>query len=107
MEIDVTELDSRLKAGETIALIDVREPWEHEVSAIAGSRLIPMRTIPHKLQEIRESGAQLVVVYCHLGMRSFQAVRFLREHAGIANAVSLAGGIDAWSRQIDPSLPRY
>lgn len=107
MEIDVTELHARLQAGEAIALIDVREPWEHKVSAIPGSQLIPLRTIPGHTEQIRGANASLVVVYCHLGMRSYQAVRFLREQVGIANAVSLSGGIEAWSREIDPTVPRY
>lgn len=86
-------------------LLDVREPWEASLSAIQGSRLIPMGELPSRAHQELDPDAH-IVVYCHHGARSLSVTMWLREQ-GFANAQSLAGGIDAWSQKIDPSLPRY
>ena len=89
-------------------LLDVREPWEFERAAIRieGARTlhIPMNTIPQRLDEL--DAAQPVVCICHHGMRSAQVAAFL-ERQGFEAVYNLAGGIDAWSAQIDPTVPRY
>ena len=106
-EISVTELKRRLDAKERLVLLDVREPHEYEIASIDGARLIPLAELPPRLNEIDEGGRdQLVVVHCHSGVRSAQAVRLLQA-AGFQNAYNLAGGIDAWSEQIDSGVPRY
>lgn len=106
-ETSPQEVKRRAETGESICLIDVREPEEHAIASIAGARLIPMRTVPAHLQQL-EAGAEdaTLVVFCHHGVRSLQVVNWLREQ-GIANCQSLAGGIDAWSAEVDPGVPRY
>jgi len=103
-EISVDELAAWLEEGREIELLDVRQPYEHEIAHLEGARLLPLSELPERLDEL-ESGV-VRVVYCHHGMRSAQAVMFLRQQ-GHERSVNLRGGIDAWSRQIDPSLRRY
>ena len=105
VEMDVSELRKRLHAGEATYLLDVRQPEEHAFAALPNSVLIPLRELPCRLREIQPPAEALVVAYCHHGVRSLMAARFLRQH-GI-HAISLRGGIDAWSSQVDPTIPRY
>ncbi|HEU0368832.1 MAG TPA: rhodanese-like domain-containing protein [Candidatus Acidoferrum sp.] len=104
LEISVAELQKRKKAGQPFLLIDVREPWEYETCRIEGAQLIPMRTIPANLQRLDVD--QDVICYCHHGQRSLDVAAWLRGQ-GIESAQSLAGGIDSWSMEIDPTVPRY
>lgn len=104
-EIDVQELARILAAGEPLYLLDVRQPWEHEAVALPGSILIPLNELPSRFGEIQPPAGALVVAYCHHGVRSLSASAFLNR-AGFQGAVSLAGGIEAWSLSVDPSLPR-
>jgi sulfur-carrier protein adenylyltransferase/sulfurtransferase len=90
--------------GTPMLLLDVREPWEHRTAAIAGSRLVPFGTLAEQLETLDR--ALPLVVYCHRGTRSRVAVDWLREQ-GFAQAVSLRGGIDAWSVAVDDRVPRY
>jgi rhodanese-related sulfurtransferase len=85
----------------------VREPGEHAIAAIASAELIPMGTIPQRLSELdgRADEAPLIV-FCHAGVRSLMVVNWLRNQ-GVDNCVSMSGGIDQWSREIDASVPRY
>ena len=85
-------------------LLDVREPWEFETCHIDGSINIPMGQIPHQLAEIRR--ASEVVVICHHGIRSHQVGLFLKRQ-GFPRVANLLGGIDAWSVDVDPEVPRY
>ncbi len=87
-----------------VILLDVREPAELAVAAVAETVNIPMAQIPGRLEEIDRS--KTVVVMCHSGMRSMQVAGFLA-HQGYENVVNLDGGIDAWSREVDTSIPRY
>jgi rhodanese-related sulfurtransferase len=91
-----------------LVLLDVREPWEVALAAIslpaATTRFVPMREIPGRIGEL--DPAQPVVCICHHGARSAQVVAFL-ERMGFASAYNLAGGIDAWSRDVDPGVARY
>lgn len=106
-EIKPAEVKKRLDAGEKLLLIDVREPGEHQITSINGASLIPMNTIPQRLQEIESLADEaLLVVFCHHGMRSLNTVSWLRKQ-GVGNCVSMEGGIEAWSVQIDPKVPRY
>ncbi|MBM3762907.1 MAG: hypothetical protein FJW36_21990 [Acidobacteria bacterium] len=107
MEISATQLAQMLKSNEPLVLIDCREDYEHATARIEPSVLIPMNTIPANINRIEglAEGKQLVV-YCHHGVRSLNTVAWLRRQ-GIENAVSLAGGIDRWSMEIDPTMPRY
>ena len=91
--------------GVVVRLIDVREPEEHAICRIADARLIPMRSIPQHLQELDDYGP-LLIVFCHHGVRSLSVVDWLRRQ-GVENCRSMAGGIDLWSRQVDPTVPRY
>ena len=103
-EISPRELAERLRAGDAIALLDVREPWEHAVASVPGARLLPLgqlERLAHTVAADRE-----LVVLCHHGVRSAAAVEFLRG-IGVRGARNLAGGIDRWSREVDPSVPRY
>jgi rhodanese-related sulfurtransferase len=105
-EIQPQELAAKLKAGESIYLLDVRQPWEHETAALPGSTLLPLNELPVRAAEVVPPAGALVVVYCHHGMRSLRAAAFL-ERVGVANVASLAGGIDAWSQEVDTAVPRY
>jgi adenylyltransferase/sulfurtransferase len=98
-------LHRKLSAGESVHLLDVREPWEHEIAALPGSQLVPLHELPVRVAEVKPVPGALLVVYCHHGIRSLSAAHFL-ERAG-QPAVSLAGGIDAWSIEIDSQVPRY
>jgi adenylyltransferase/sulfurtransferase len=102
-EISPEELASRLRSADPPALLDVREPWEHELAALPAARLIPMEELPFRAGELERD--REVVVYCHHGIRSAAVVEWLRG-LGVA-AVNLAGGIDAWAVRVDPSLHRY
>ena len=102
--MSVQELKRRMDAHESITLIDVREPFEYEIARISGAKLIPLGELSARLNEIPRQAS--VVVHCHAGTRSANAVEFLRE-AGFDDASNLEGGIDAWSVEIDPTVPRY
>jgi rhodanese-related sulfurtransferase len=105
IEIDPSEVKRRLDAGENMRLIDVREPFEHQQSHIEGTELIPMRSVPQALDSLR-AGKGRLVLFCHHGMRSLQVTQWLRRQ-GLEDCVSMAGGIDRWSVEVDPAVPRY
>jgi len=105
-EITPRELAARLAAGAPTFLLDVREPWEHAIAALAGSVLVPLHELPSRYDALAPPPGALVVTYCHHGVRSLDAAAFLAMR-GWGDVASLAGGIDAWSRQVDSSLPRY
>lgn len=104
LQIYPAEIKKLLDRGEKIVLIDVREPWEHDLCRIEGARLIPLGALASNVRTL--TGADSVVCYCHHGMRSLDAALWLRGQ-GIEGAKSLAGGIDRWSLEVDPSVPRY
>ncbi len=105
-QIDTRDLAEQLARAEPVHLLDVREPWEHERAALPNSQLIPLKELGHRVQEIQLPEGTLIVVYCHHGIRSLSAAAVLGQ-SGFSNVVSLRGGIDAWSVQIDPRVPRY
>jgi rhodanese-related sulfurtransferase len=98
-------LHARLAAGEDIQLVDVREEMEYAYCHIAGSVLIPLGEVPRRADEIRPDGP--VVLICHHGVRSAQALGYLQHRLGRQNLLNLKGGIDAWSREVDASVPVY
>ena len=85
-------------------LLDVREPWEWQAARIEGSQHIPMREVPARLGEIDRG--QEVVAICHHGARSQQVAMFLEKN-GFSKVHNLQGGVDAWSRTVDPAVPLY
>jgi rhodanese-related sulfurtransferase len=104
-EIDARTLAARLDAGERFYLLDVRQPWEHQLAALPGSKLIPLNQLAARAGEVDAPAGCPVVVYCHHGVRS-QAGADLLGRLGL-EALSLAGGIDAWSLEVDTNVPRY
>ena len=102
--VSAQELKRKMDARESLTLVDVRESWEYDIAQIAGSKLIPLGELGERLTEVPREG--IIVVQCHSGVRSEQGARLLQE-AGFANVYNLEGGIDAWSEEIDPSVPRY
>ena len=106
MNITITpqELKKRLEQGDTIVLIDVREPWEYNICKIAGAILIPLGTLGSEYKKLDPQAE--IVMHCHMGMRSMDATQFLLQQ-GFKNVKNLTGGIEAWSTQVDPSVPRY
>jgi adenylyltransferase/sulfurtransferase len=104
LQIEPQHVKERLDRGESLLLVDVREPWEHALCRIEGARLVPMGSIPSSLAVFEQ--ADEVVLYCHHGMRSLDAAVWLR-HQGIEGARSMAGGIDRWALEVDPHVPRY
>lgn len=106
LELTPQEASRRLKADEAI-LIDVREPEEYAIARIDGARLIPMQTVPAELEKLQTLAREsTLLVVCHHGLRSLQVVSWLRGQ-GVENCHSVAGGIDRWSQEIDPAVPRY
>jgi adenylyltransferase/sulfurtransferase len=103
-EITATETARRLAAGE-VELVDIREPHEWEISRIDGARLLPLSRLLDRLGELPQTHD--LVLFCHVGIRSMQALRYLRDHTGMTRIRSLKGGINAWSDEVDASVPRY
>lgn len=103
-ELSVTECHALLGSAQPPQLLDVREPWEVETAAVAGAVYIPMGQVPTRLGELDRT--RPVIVMCHHGRRSAQ-VGMLLERNGFAEVINLAGGIAAWSDEIDPSVPQY
>lgn len=98
---------AKLLSGENPPLLlDVREVEEHQFAALAGSMLIPLRQIPDRVGEIAQWKDKDLVVYCHHGVRSLHAMGWLRQN-GFTKLRNLTGGIDRWSCEVDPALPRY
>jgi adenylyltransferase/sulfurtransferase len=92
--------------GDSIYLVDVRQPWEHELVHLPDDIAVPLDQLAEHADEITPPDGALVVTYCHHGIRSLNAAAML-VRIGHTRVASLAGGIDAWSQLIDPSLPRY
>ena len=103
-EIEVSDLQRWRTEGRDHVLLDVRTPQEFQIARIEGAVLIPLQELPDRLHEL--DTASMIVAQCHGGVRSAQAVHFLRQH-GFAKTRNLAGGIDAWSREVDARVPRY
>lgn len=104
-ELTPEQLRQRLDAGEDLQLVDVRQPEEYDFCRIEGSLLIPLGELPRRADEI--SPERPVVLICHHGVRSMQALGYLQHRLGLHNLLNLRGGIHAWSTKVDPSVPVY
>jgi rhodanese-related sulfurtransferase len=104
MQISAKEVNERLGRGDKLLLVDVREQWEYDLSKIPGAKLIPLGALPANLNTLR--AADEVICYCHHGMRSLDAAVWLRQQ-GVESAKSMAGGLERWSVEVDPQVPRY
>jgi len=102
-EISPSDTEALLDSGADVTLLDVREPWEAEIAALPGAVLIPLGELPDRIGELDPD--REVIAYCHGGVRSLRAAGVLQE-AGL-KVRSMAGGIDGWSRTVDPDVPRY
>ena len=105
-ECSPQQVKAMLDAGDDFVLLDCREPAEYEIARIEQATLAPMSQMRAQLTELMQYDDQTVIVFCHAGVRSMQVTAFLREQ-GFENIRSMAGGIDQWSQQIDPAVPRY
>lgn len=105
-QLSVTELSQWLSdpARPRPLLLDVREPWEHQICQIEGAQLVPMRSIPTQAASLDPT--QTIVCICHHGGRSAQVAMFLMRH-GFGDVYNLAGGVDAWARQVDRAMATY
>lgn len=105
-QIDAHELQQWIQDSSRVSpfLLDVREPWEYEYCHIADSRLVPMQSVPGKLDTL-DKNAHIVVI-CHHGVRSMQVARYL-EHAGFEQVYNLQGGVDSWARLVDTGMRTY
>lgn len=107
LEMSPLELKRLQDAGEKFVVIDVREPREVAVARFPDSKLIPMQTVPAQLANIQMLAQETpIAIVCHHGVRSMNVAMWLRGQ-GIENCFSVAGGIDRWSQEIDPGVPRY
>ena len=104
LEITPTEVKARLDRGESVVLVDVREPWEFEICRIEGAKLVPLGALAASLNTFPD--VDELICYCHHGMRSLDAAAWLR-FQGFEKAKSLAGGIERWSLEVDSKVPRY
>jgi rhodanese-related sulfurtransferase len=106
-EVSPAEVQQRISSGEKLFLIDVREPDEYQLTRIEGAELIPMGAIPGCLDYLEELSQQgPIIVFCHHGIRSANVVNWLRGH-GVGGCQNMSGGIDRWSAEVDPAVPRY
>jgi adenylyltransferase/sulfurtransferase len=106
MSLTPVEVSQWLAEPEPPALLDVREPEEHAFCALPGARLIPLEELVERVDELADWREREIVVYCHHGVRSAHAIAMLRQ-LGFARLVNLSGGIDRWSAEVDPGVPRY
>jgi rhodanese-related sulfurtransferase len=106
LEISVREARALLDSPSPPRLVDVREVEEFAICKLPGAELLPLSTFAKDFSEKLTDKSQRIVLYCHHGMRSLRAAEFLSGH-GYTDAKSITGGIDAWSREIDPAVPRY
>jgi len=104
-EVTAEEVKTKLDAGESFTLIDVREPWEFETARIHGAKLMPMGDVPSRAHQELDPEEHIVVL-CHHGMRSMNVTVWLRQQ-GFEKVQSMRGGINAWSRSVDQNVPVY
>ncbi len=104
LNLSPPEVKAKLDKAEKIVFLDVREDWEVAINRLDGAVHIPLGVLGQRFAELKPEDE--IIVYCHMGVRSLKATRFLKEKQ-FKNVKNLAGGIDAWSMQIDPKVPRY
>jgi rhodanese-related sulfurtransferase len=104
-ELPAPKVAEKLKSHpDALVLLDVREPWERELAVIEPSIHIPMNDVPERVDELPHD--REIVVYCHGGTRSAMIAAFLEAH-GFKDVANLHGGIAAWSKTVDPTVPQY
>ncbi len=103
-DLSPLEVKNILENKNGTRLIDVREEWEHKIVSIENSELMPVSNFLYYLDKLNEDDE--LIIYCHKGIRSVNVCKFLAGK-GFINLINLKGGIDAWSTEIDKSLPRY
>lgn len=106
LEISVADAAAALRAPTPPLLLDCRTPEEHATARIAGAMLLPMQELADRVGELAGREHEAIIVHCHHGMRSLRVATWLRER-GFSHVQSMHGGIDAWSTEIDPSVPQY
>lgn len=106
IEINVQQVKGKLDQGEDFLLLDCREQAEYNTAKIDAATLIPMAEIQYRLQDLEQWREKEIVVHCHLGGRSLRVTQYLRE-MGFDKTQNMTGGIEAWSVEVDPSVPRY
>ena len=104
LQITPTDVKARLDRGDKLTFVDVREQWEYDLCRIEGAKLVPLGSLAASVDTLL--GADEVICYCHHGMRSLDAAAWLR-FQGVEKAKSMSGGIEQWSVDIDPEIPRY
>ena len=103
-ELSPAAFEQRRRSGELWQLLDVREPWERELAQIKGAHTIPMAEVPDRWREL--DNERPVAVLCHSGVRSARVAAYLIQ-VGFSSVANITGGIDAWSQEVDESVPRY
>jgi rhodanese-related sulfurtransferase len=103
--LTTAQVKEKLERGEHFRLIDVREPHEHTLAHIEGAELLPLSQAQEWIETLPRD--QELVFFCHLGSRSQQVASYLANQRGYTNVANMLGGIEDWSRRIDPSIPRY
>ena len=103
-EISATGLAARMANGDAIVVLDVREPWEFDLASVPNSTLVPLSTLPSAINRLDRAADY--VVLCHHGSRSDMAANWMRAQ-GFSSVRNLVGGIEAWSLEVDSSVPRY
>lgn len=106
LELDCRSVHKKLVAGESFLFLDCREASEYATAHIPGTTLIPMSELTQRVSELEPYRESPIVVHCHHGGRSMRVTNWLRQQ-GWPHVTNMAGGIDEWSQQIDPSVPRY
>ncbi|MDD3446124.1 MAG: rhodanese-like domain-containing protein [Zavarzinia sp.] len=106
LEISVETLAARRAAGEELHLLDVREPWEFKLCRIEGSVNVPLGRLADAIDPDTLNDGRPVIVICHHGFRSLRATLWLRGQ-GVADCLSLAGGVERWANVVEPAMARY
>ena len=104
-EITPEQAKAQLDASVPVVLLDVREPWEVQAASVIGAKLMPMGEVPNRAHQELDPDEPIIVV-CHHGVRSLSVTHWLRQQ-GFEKAQSMRGGIDAWSRAVDGTVPLY
>ena len=105
-EVTPRQVQAMSERGEDFVLLDCRTPGEAQTASLGADKLVPLQEASQRLNELTPHRDQPVVVHCHHGGRSLQMAALLRQQ-GFADVKSMAGGIDLWSRDVDPNVPRY
>ena len=106
LEMDCRAVKARIDKGESFLFLDCRDPSEHATASIKGTMLLPMTELAQRISELDPYKNSAIVVHCHHGGRSLRVTNWLRQQ-GFSHVTNMAGGIDEWSQQIDPAVPRY